>query len=84
MQPTIQYHGRRSFSSLQFLFPPGKELYHKRGKAAQERPKQRQQTWSGGGMMLWHNNAKGYICPGAAECSASLLRLSSEEASKGA
>lgn len=56
-----------------------------RGKVAlQERPDQRQHTWRGGGMMLWHNKAKGYICPGAAECSASLLRLSSAEASKGA
>lgn len=41
-------------------------------------------TWGGGGIMSLHNNAIGYICPGAPECSASLLILSTEEASKGA
>lgn len=41
-------------------------------------------TWGGGGIMSLHNNANGYICPGAPECSASLLILSTEEASKGA
>lgn len=48
-------------------------------------PSQRQRdTWGGGGIMLWHNNAIGYICPGVPECSTSLLILSTEEVSKGA
>ena len=41
-------------------------------------------TWSGGGMISWHSNARGYTCPGTPEWSKSLLMLSTEDESKGA
>jgi len=49
-----------------------------------ESQRQEHHTFSGGGIMSWHNMAKGYTWPGGPECSTSLRILSTEEMSKGA
>lgn len=83
----IQPHEMRWLFSLQFPFLPGNNKYSSQQtkNITEKMPSQRQRdTWGGGGIMLWHNNAIGYICPGVPECSTSLLILSTEEVSKGA
>lgn len=73
------------FSPISFSTWKQQIFFTENKNITEKMPSQRQRdTWGGGGIMLWHNNAIGYICPGVPECSTSLLILSTEEVSKGA